>query len=70
VIHGFYGAAVAVRVDVPQAATEHTDAVAQKRADGGIVMAFGHTLLASQAHHALVDLSVMQGRSKGSAEEC
>ncbi len=67
-IHDLQCAALALMGDAFQAAAEHANAVAQKRAVGGKVhvrfsgsrvgaqfAAFGHTLLASQAHDPLMN---------------
>src|SRR5258708_12527505 len=67
-IHDFQCAALALRGDAFQAAAEHANAVAQKRAVGWKVhvrfngsrvgaqfVTFGRTLLASQAHHPLMN---------------
>src|SRR6266699_3880019 len=69
VIHHFHGSPLTLAGDALQAAAEHADAVAQKRAVGGIVnvafhdsrvgakfAALGDALLAGQADHPLMNL--------------
>ena len=82
-IHDFQCAALALRGDAFQAAAEHANAVAQKRAVGWKVhvrfngsrvgtqfVTFGRTLLASQAHDPLMNFlgDRRAEQGKGSAE--